>query len=108
MSLPDPEPNPIPEARRLAEINEQEERKRRRLLLGLLLLLLGLCAVQYTSIRYFLKPAPIGDLLPVAVAKNINYPPLINSQLTMFPNLLAWASRPTGSVFTSRREMATA
>ena len=40
---------------------------------ALLLLVLG--AVLCLGIRYFMKPGPLPDLLPVIIAKNINYPP---------------------------------
>ena len=74
MSLSDHDPNLNPEAQHLSAVSEKEERRRRRLLLILLLLLLVLGAVLCLGIRYFMKPGPLPDLLPVIIAKNINYP----------------------------------
>jgi sugar lactone lactonase YvrE len=82
MTVSDPEPQLSPESQHLAAASEQEERRRRRLLLVLLLLLLALCAVLYFTIRYFIKPAPVGDMLPVAVAQSINYPPAYKFSIT--------------------------
>ncbi len=85
MSLPepvsnqDPNQNPeitaIPDASHLNEVNAQEERKRRSLLLVLLGLLLILCVALSFTVRYFLKPGPITEMLPGVIAKSINYPP---------------------------------
>jgi DNA-binding beta-propeller fold protein YncE len=82
MSLPDPAPNLNPEAQHLTAVTAQEERKRRRLLLGLLLLLLGLCAVLYISVRYLMQPAPIQDLLPPIISRNLYNPPSFKFAVT--------------------------
>jgi tripartite motif-containing protein 71 len=82
MSLPNPVPTLDPDVQRLAAINEKEERKRRIMLLGLLLLLLALCAVIYLSVRYLLNPAPIQDLLPPVISRNLYNPPTYKFAIT--------------------------
>ena len=75
MSLPEPESNLNPEAQHLIAVSEKDERKRRGLLLLLLALLLVFCSVLYLFIRYVVKPGPLPEMLPVVIAKSINYPP---------------------------------
>jgi DNA-binding beta-propeller fold protein YncE len=86
MSLSDPNTNLNPEAQHLIDVSEKEERKRRTLLLGLLALLLVLFTVLCLFIRYVLKPAPITEMLPVAIAKSINYPPAFKFSITGISN----------------------
>ena len=82
MSLSEPQPTPPSDSQHLEEISAQEERTRRKMLLGLLVLLLGLCVVLYITVRYIMQPAPLNTLLPVAVAKNITYPPIYKFSIT--------------------------
>ena len=81
MSLPEPKPDLTPKEQQLDTLAAKEETRRRSLLLVLLLLLLVLCVVLFVSIRYFLKPGPLPDMLPKIIAQNINYPPTYKSTI---------------------------
>lgn len=81
MINPIPEPAPEDEEfeaetleEKLEENPKKDERKRRFLLILLLLLLLLCCCSGYFMFRYFTKPQPLPEMVPV-IAQNVNYPP---------------------------------
>jgi DNA-binding beta-propeller fold protein YncE len=63
---------PSEEETALSEEQNRDERKRRLLLLLLLLLLMLCCCTSYFMLRYWLKPQPLPEMVPVV---NVNYPP---------------------------------
>jgi sugar lactone lactonase YvrE len=74
---------------------EKDDRRRRWLLLLLLLLLLCCCCTSYFMARYFLKPQPLPQMVPVV--NQIPYPPTFKFLITGLDGPVGVAASPDGS-----------